>query len=73
MINDVINNGREADERIEKLREQADVEIAAILVLADIKNDFSGRKRLKEKYDTRVYSLLKDEDIQLALRKTFLS
>ena len=43
MINDVINNGRETDERIEKLREQADVEIAAILVLADIKNDFSGR------------------------------
>jgi len=72
IINDVINNGREADERIEKLREQADVEIAAILVLADIKNDFSGRKRLEEKYETRVYSLLKDEDIQLALRKNVL-
>ena len=56
----------------EKLREQADVEIAAILVLADIKNDFSGRKRLEEKYETRVYSLLKDEDIQLALRKNVL-
>ena len=45
----------------------------AILVLADIKNDFSGRKRLEDKYSTRVYSLLKDEDIQLALRKTVLS
>lgn len=73
IINDVINNGKEADDRIEKLREQADVEIAAVMVLADIKNDFSGRKRLEDKYGTRVYSLLKDEDIQQTLRKIVLS
>ena len=73
IITDVINNGREADERIEKLREQADVEIAAILAIAEIKDDLSGRKRLEEKYGAQVYSLLKDEDIQLALRKSLIS
>ena len=73
IISDVINNGKDTDSHIEKLQEQADVEIAAILVIADIKNDLSGRKRLEEKYGTKVYSLLKDEDIQLALKKTVLA
>jgi len=73
IINDVISNGREADERIEKLREQADVEIAAIMVIAEIKSDFSGRRRLEEKYGTKVYSLLNNDDIQSVLRKTALS
>ncbi len=73
IVSDVLNNGREADEHIEKLREQADVEIAAIMVIAEIKSDFSGRKRLEEKYGTKVYSLLNDEDIQSVLRKTAMS
>jgi len=69
IINDVICNGREADERIERIREQADVQIAAILVIAEIRDDFSGRKRLEEKYGTKVYSLLTDVDIQSVLQK----
>lgn len=69
IINDVINNGREADERIKRICEQADVQIAAVMVVAEIKGDLSGRKRLEEKYGTRVYSLLTDEDIRSVLKK----
>ena len=75
IINDVIYNGRDSDEHIERLLELADVEIAAIMVIAEIKSDFSGCKRLEEKYGTKVYSLLNDEDIRSAIarKETILS
>ncbi len=69
IIDDVIRKGQSIDDRIARLRETANVKIAAIMVIADVKSDFAGRKRLEEKYHTKVYSLLTDEDIQSAMKK----
>lgn len=69
IINDVLGSGREADQHITRLREYADVKIAAILVIAETKSNLSGRTYLEEKYGTKVYGLLNDEDIQSALKK----
>lgn len=72
IVNDVINNGREAEERIDRLREEADVQIAAIMVIAEVGSDSAGRKRLEEKYATSVYSLLNDRDIRKVLSNSAL-
>ena len=69
MIDDVMRKGKVMDDRIARLREMADVQIAAIMVIADVKSDFAGRKHLEDKYGTKVYSLLTDEDIRSAMKK----
>ena len=69
IVNDVIANGRETDEHIARLMDCAKVEIAAILVVAELRSDLEGRRRLEEKYHTKVYSLVSDEDIQAVLQK----
>ncbi len=69
MIDDVMRKGIVMDESIARLRETANVQIAAIMVIADVKSDFAVRKYLEDKYGTRVYSLLTDEDIRSALKK----
>lgn len=69
IIDDVIKKGKVMDERITRLRENARVDIAAIMVIADVKSDFAGRRYIEEKYDTKVYSLLTDEDIRSAMKK----
>ena len=69
IIDDVIKHGKMMEERIARLRENVNVQIAAILVVADVKSDFAGRKRLESKYHTSVYSLLTDEDIRSAVKK----
>ena len=69
IVDDVIRLGKEIDERIIRLRQSARVQIAAIMVIADVKSDFTGRKWLESKYHTKVYSLLTDEDIRSAMKK----
>ena len=69
IVNDVIANGKETDKHIARLLDCAKVEIAAILVVAEIRSELEGRRRLEEKYHTRVYSLVTDEDIQSVLKK----
>ena len=68
-MNDVIANGKETDKHIARLLDCAKVEIAAVLVVAEIRSELEGRRRLEEKYHTRVYSLVTDEDIQSVLKK----
>lgn len=69
MIDDVMRKGKVMDERIARLRQTANVQVAAIMVIADVKSDFSGRKYLEDKYGTKIYSLLTDEDIRSAIKK----
>ena len=72
-INGILDSGRTMDERISRLKEYADIEVAAILVIAETGKEAFGRKMLEEKYHTKVYSLLDDEDIRSILsRKTLL-
>ena len=44
-------------------------DIMLLPVIADVKSDFAGRRYIEEKYDTKVYSLLTDEDIRSAMKK----
>lgn len=69
VIDDVIGSGREMAERIERLREQADVQIVAMMAVAEIRGDQLGRKRLEKEYGAKVFSLLDDADIRLVLEK----
>ena len=66
-INGMLASGRTMDERISRLQEYADIEVAAILVIAE--TGISARKTLEEKYHTKVYSLLNDEDIRKILSR----
>ena len=69
-INGMLDSGRTMDERIARLQEYADIEAAAVLVVAETSE--GGRKRLEEKYHTKVYSLLNDEDIRNAISRKAL-
>lgn len=69
VVNDVLNNGRDADEHIERMLKDADIKIAAILVLAERAADSRGRRRLEEKYHTKVYGMITDEDVRSVLKR----
>lgn len=72
-INGILKSGKTMDERISRLKEYADIEVAAVLVIAETGADASDRKMLEEKHHTKVYSLVNDEDIRSVLsRKHFL-
>ena len=72
LINGLLDSGRTMMERIGRLQEYADIEVAAVLVIAETGVAPSGRKLLEEKYHTKVYSLLNDEDIRSVLGKKHL-
>jgi len=73
VIDDVIGSGRSLNARIDRIREYADVHITAVLVIAETSADALARKQLEEKYHTRVYGLLNDEDIQSVLKRKIIS
>ena len=67
IVSDVIGRGQNLDQRIDRILDTADVEIAAVLVIAETSADARARKRLEEKYHTKVYGMLNDEEIRGAL------
>lgn len=77
LIDDVITTGQSIDERIRRLREQADVQIEAIIVIINRCNQtesaVSGVRALEEKYGAKVYSLITDEDILMALKNGIIT
>lgn len=76
IIDDVITTGRSIEERINRLKEQANVEIAAVIVIINRCNqaeESSGIRMLEEKYGAKVYSLITDEDIRMAQRNGIIS
>lgn len=66
-IDGVLDSGKTMDERIGRLVEYADIEVAAVLVIAE--TGASGRRMIEEKYHTSVFSLLNDEDICKAMQR----
>lgn len=71
-INGALGSGETMDAGISKLREYADVQVAAVMVIAETGSDCAGKQRIETKYGTKVYSLLNDEDIHTALRRRHL-
>ncbi|NLK99666.1 MAG: orotate phosphoribosyltransferase, partial [Clostridiales bacterium] len=74
IVDDLIFSGKSLYERIERLKELADIEIAAVIVIADFmsksKDDIkTGSQRIEEMYNTKVYSIVTKEDIDRAIKK----
>ena len=69
IVSDVIGREQNLEKRIDRILETVDVEIAAILVIADTSADACARKQLEAKYRTKVYDMISDEDIQSVLQR----
>ena len=69
VVDDRIGSGRSLNERIDRICELADVEIAAVLVIAETGADALVRKHLEQKYRTKVYGMINDEDVQSVLKR----
>ncbi|MBR6664628.1 MAG: helix-turn-helix domain-containing protein [Lachnospiraceae bacterium] len=73
IVDDLMSTGLTLCERIDRIREVADVEIAAVVVIADLTNEEAKEKGLgpallAEKYGTKVYSVITDKDVEKALK-----
>lgn len=69
IIDDLISSGQTLIERIKEIRKMAEIEIAAIVVIADRmipeeSSEKTGSALLEERYHTKVYSIITDTDIQ---------
>lgn len=72
IVDDLISTGQTICERIDRLKEVADIEVAAVVVIADLTDDEAkaqgfGARMLKEKYGTEVYSVITEKDIKKVL------
>jgi orotate phosphoribosyltransferase len=66
IIDDLITSGKSMAERIERIRQKADIVIEAIVVIANRYEESSecdGKINLEEKYGTKIYSIISHEDI----------
>lgn len=74
IVDDVMTSGSSVIERVERLRSQADIQVTAVIVIINRRNQMpggspSGEVQMLEKYGAKVYSLITDEDIDDALQK----
>lgn len=74
IIDDLINSGKTIIERIEKLRETADVKVAAVVAIVDRYEKGmeevheSGAKRIEEVYGAKVLTIVNGDNITRAIR-----
>lgn len=69
IIDDVIASGRTISQRLDELMKIARIEVAAVIVIANrmFHDGLSGQigaAMLEEKYGTKVYSIITDEDVK---------
>jgi orotate phosphoribosyltransferase len=72
IVDDLMSTGLTLCERIDRIKEVADVEIAAVVVIADLTNEEAkgkglGPTLLAEKYGAKVYSIISNKDVEKAL------
>jgi len=77
IVDDLIFSGASLYERIERLKKLADIDIAAVIVIADFmsksEDDLkTGSQRIEEMYDTKVYSIITKEDIDKAIKNDII-
>ena len=68
IVDDLITTGKTLCERIDRLKEQADIDVVAVIVIANLVNEEArekglGENMLEERYGTKVYSIITDKDI----------
>uniref|UniRef100_UPI00405763A5 helix-turn-helix domain-containing protein n=1 Tax=Acetatifactor sp. TaxID=1872090 RepID=UPI00405763A5 len=74
IVDDLISSGQTLSERLDAIAKLANVEIAAVVVVADRmicteEQVDIGSRMIEEKYHTKVYSIITEEDIEKALEK----
>lgn len=74
IVDDLISSGKTLSERIDTIINQANVQIAAVVVIADrmVQQDTEGvigSKLIEEKYHTKLYSVITEQDIAHAIQK----
>jgi orotate phosphoribosyltransferase len=74
IVDDLISTGQTICERIQRLKEIADIEVIAVVVIADLTDSEAeakglGALMLKEKYGAEVYSVITEKDIKKVLEK----
>lgn len=70
IIDDAIASGKTMLERIDTLKKIADIQIAAVVVVVNHQNQNgkSGEEILMQQYGAKVYSLVTDRDISMAMK-----
>ncbi len=74
IVDDLMSTGQTICKRIERLKEVANIEVIAVVVIADLTNDEAreqglGAQMLEEKYGAKVYSIITERDVTKALSK----
>ena len=72
IVDDLITSGKSVAERIEKIRQKANVVIEAIVVIANRNmenSECNEQINLEEEYGTKIYSIISHEDIVKAMEK----
>lgn len=72
IVDDLMSTGQTICKRIERLKEVANIEVIAVVVIADLTNDEAreqglGTQMLEEKYGAKVYSIITERDVTKAL------
>lgn len=72
IVDDLIFSGTNLIERIERLKELAEIKVAAVIVVADFMTTKEGEiktgaQRIEERYGTKVYSIITKDDIMSAI------
>ncbi len=74
IVDDLMSTGHTICKRIERLKEVADIDVIAVVVIADLTDDKAreqglGAQMLEEKYGAKVYSIITEKDVAKVLNK----
>ena len=72
IVDDLISTGQTICNRIERLKEVADIDVTEVVVIADLTDDEAraqglGAQMLEEKYGAKVYSIITEKDVTKSL------
>lgn len=68
IVDDLMSTGQTICKRIERLKEVANIDVIAVVVIADLTDDEArvqglGTQMLEEKYGAKVYSIITEKDV----------
>ena len=69
IVDDLMSTGKTICERIDRIKEIADIRVTAVVVIADLTNEEAlaagyGARMLEEKYGAKVYAVITEKDIR---------
>lgn len=69
IVDDLMSTGQTICKRIERLKEVANIDVIAVVVIADLTDDEAreqglGAQMLEEKYGAKTFSIIKDKDVK---------